>query len=114
MSATEAMHRIDTLLTHVWMVRTFIKHSDESEDDEDLKDVQRVLYDYMLALGASWQAQDAEAYLKQARKKISRLRAATNLFAEIQPEVSTHTNYQMAVRSLQAAVTEIEAVLGVD
>ena len=105
------MLRIDGLLTHVWMVRTFIKHSEELEEDEELGDVQRELYDYMLALGTAWKAQDSAAYLKQARKKIAKLRQATELFAEIQPEVSTHTNFQMAVASLKLAVSEIENVL---
>ena len=111
MSPHDAMHRLDALLTHVWMVRTFIKHSEELEDDPELGDVQRTLYDYMLALGTAWKAQDSEAYLKQARKKFGKLQRATVQFAEIQPEVSTHTNFQMAVASLQQAVKEIEAVL---
>jgi hypothetical protein len=111
MSAHDAMHRLDALLTHVWMVRTFIKHSEELEDDPELGEVQRVLYDYMLALGTTWKAQDAEAYLKQARKKVGKLRQATDLFTELQPEVSTHTNFKMAAASLQQAVKEIEAVL---
>ena len=29
------MHAIDTQLTHVWMVRAFVKHSDEAAEDED-------------------------------------------------------------------------------
>ena len=111
MSPDDAMHRIDALVSHVWMVRTFIKHSEEVEDDEELSEVQRTLYDYMLALGSAWKAQDAEAYLKQARKKLSKLRKATADFAEIQPEVSTHMNYQMAVASLQHSVAAIDEVL---
>ena len=105
------MHRIDALVSHVWMVRTFLKHSEELEDDPELGDVQRTLYDYMLALGAAWKAQDAEAYLKQAKKKLRKLRQATDDFAKLQPEVSTHMSFQMAVRSLQNAVTEIEGLL---
>ena len=34
MTPHEAMHRLDALLSHVWMVRTFIKHSEEVEEDE--------------------------------------------------------------------------------
>ena len=111
MTADEVMHRMDALLTHVWMVRTFIKHSEELEDDAELGDVQRTLYDYMLALGTAWKAKNAEAYLKQARKKLGKLRQATDLFTELQPEVSSHTNYQMAAASLRYAVQEIEAML---
>ena len=111
MTPQQAMQRIDTLLTHVWMVRTFIKHSEEVEDDPELSEIQRTLYDYMLALGSAWKLQDAEAYLKQAHKKFSKLRRATQEFAEIQPEVSTHMNFKMAVTSLQTALQEIQSVL---
>ncbi|MCH5377867.1 MAG: amidohydrolase [Planctomycetes bacterium] len=108
------MRRIDTLLGHVWMVRTFLKHSEEAEDDQELRAVHRDLYDYMLSLGESWHAGDSTAYLKQARKKLSRLQRATNRFVEIQPEVSTHTNFKMAVQSLTAAVDEIAELLAAD
>jgi cob(I)alamin adenosyltransferase len=111
MTADDAMHRIDALLAHVWMVRAFLKHSDETQDDEELQEIHRELYDYMLALGRSWTDQDAAAYLKQAHKKLHKLQAAAARFAEIQPEVSGHTNFQMAVRSLTAATGEIAALL---
>ena len=51
MNADQAMSRIDALLSHVWMVRTFLKHSEEAEEDDELRDVHRMLYDAMLALG---------------------------------------------------------------
>ena len=65
----------------------------------------------MLALGGPLKAEDADAYLRQARKKLSKLKQATDLFCEIQPEVSGHTNFQMAACSLKAAVSEIETTL---
>ena len=105
------MERVDALLTHVWMVRTFIKHSEEVEEDEELSQVQRKLYDYTHALGTAWLNQDAESYLKQARKKLHRLRQATEQFTQLQPEVSTHMSFQMAVRSLKTAVEQIEVAL---
>ena len=111
MSPEEIMRRIDTLLAHVWMVRTFLKHSEEAEEDDELRDVHRVLYDYMLALGGPLQAGDAAAYLKQARKKYSKLKQATELFLQIQPEISEHMNFQMAARSLKAAVAEVRELL---
>jgi hypothetical protein len=111
MNSHDAMLRIDALVSHVWMVRTFIKHSEEVEDDPELSEIQRTLYDYMLALGSAWKAQDGQAYLKQAKKKFSKLRRATEDFTKIQLEVSTHMNFKMAVASLRLAVDEIEAVL---
>lgn len=107
MTPEEKMRRIDTLLAHVWMVRAFLKHSEEAEEDEELQEIHRELYDYMLALGAAWKEQDAAAYLKQAHKKYSKLKKAAEKFLEIQPEVSAHTNFQMAAVSLRAAVEEI-------
>jgi cob(I)alamin adenosyltransferase len=111
MTPDDAMRRIDTLLSHVWMVRTFLKHCEEAEEDEELQEIHRALYDYMLALGSPLRSGDAAAYLKQARKKLSKLRRASALFVEIQPDVSTHTNFQMASHSLSAAVAELEQVL---
>jgi len=105
------MQRIDALLSHVWMVRTFLKHSEEVEEAAELREVHRELYDYMLALGPAWQAQDALEYLKMAHKKFSKLRRITERFRELQPEISTHTNFQMALRSLETAVTEIGDIL---
>ena len=90
----ETMQRVDALLSHVWMVRAFLKHSEEAEEDEELCDVHRGLYDYMLALGGPLNAGDAEGYIKQAKKKLRRLREATELFQEIQPEISEHTNFR--------------------
>ncbi|MBC8353274.1 MAG: amidohydrolase [Planctomycetes bacterium] len=111
MTPEERMQRIDTLLSHVWMVRTFLKHSEEAEEDDELCEVHRSLYDYMLALGGPLKTGDAEAYLKQANKKYSKLCKATELFLEIQPEISSHTNFQMAASSLKDAVDEIGPLL---
>src|SRR5687767_13863925 len=112
MSNQDLMHHIDTQLAHVWMVRTFLKHCDEAEDNTELCEVHRALYDYMLALGGPLKDSNAEEYLKLARKKLSKLRRAAESFAALQPQVSTHTNFQMAVASLNAAVAEIETLLG--
>lgn len=111
MNPTDAMHRIDTLLSHVWMVRTFLKHSDEAAEDEELAEVHRELYDYMLALGGPLQGGDADTYLRTARKKYPKLSRAAELFRNIQPEVSIHMNFQMAAQSLTVAVNEIGQVL---
>ena len=99
---------IDDLLTHVWMVRTFLKHCDEAEDDEDLRDIVRDLYDFILAVGPIAETENSATTLKMAKKKLRRLKRATELYVEIQPEVSGHTNFEMAARSLRIAVDQIE------
>lgn len=111
MSATELMYAIDTQLCHVWMVRAFLKHSDEAAEDDEVAEVHRELYDYMLALGGPLKDGNTDEYLKVARKKLAKLKRAKELFEQIQPEVSGHTNFIMAVGSLKAAVGEIERLL---
>lgn len=105
------MHEVDGWLSHIWMVRAFLKHSDEAADDEDLAEVHRGLYDFMLALGPSLDAGDPMRYLRIARKKIGKLRATTESFRELQPEVSGHMNFRMAAKSLSLAVNRIDELL---
>jgi hypothetical protein len=108
----QKMLDLDQQLSHVWMVRTFLKHSDEAAEDEELAEVHRELYDFMLALGPSIDSGDFENYLKLANKKFSKLRGALRLFAEIQPEISGHMNFKMALKSLKLAVDRIAKILG--
>ncbi|MGN6134787.1 MAG: amidohydrolase [Aureliella sp.] len=105
--ANRLMASIDAEVAHVWMVRTFLKHSEEVKDDEELASVHRDLYDFMLALGPALDAGDGATYLKMARKKLSLLKRATELFVSIQPEVSGHMNFKMASQSLALAVGRI-------
>ncbi|QDU31740.1 hypothetical protein ETAA8_69000 [Anatilimnocola aggregata] len=105
------MQAIDTQLAHVWMVRAFLKHSEEAADDDELAEVHRELYDYMLALGGPLKENNADDYLRLARKKLARLKRARESFARIQPEISQHTNFQMALLSLTAAVAEVVRLL---
>jgi hypothetical protein len=107
----ERVEQLDAILSHVWMVRTFLKHSDEAVDDAELAEVHRELYDVMLALGPSKEAGDSEGYLRIAGKKLGRLQKATELFVRIQPEVSGHMNFRMAARSLRVAVDAFTELL---
>ncbi len=98
----------------MWMIRTFLKHADESEEDEDLRDIVRDLYDFILAVGPVDEVEDPAVYLKMAKKKLGKLRRATELYEEIQPEVSGHTNFVMAARSLRTAVDRITNIVKSD
>lgn len=93
------------------MVRAFLKHSDEGQEDDELAEVHRDLYDYMLALGGPLKEGNSEEYLKLARKKLGKLKKASEEFSDIQPQVSTHTNFQMAVASLRTAAEEVAKLL---
>lgn len=110
-SKMSLMQLIDQQVAHVWMVRTFLKHCDEAEDDEELASVHRDLYDFMLALGPALEEGDEAMYIKLSKKKLTKLRRAMELFVEIQPEVSGHMNFRMAARSLQQAVANIVQLL---
>ncbi|MDA7950380.1 MAG: amidohydrolase [Pirellulaceae bacterium] len=102
---------LDNQLAHVWMVRTFLKHSEEAEEDEELRSVSRDLYDVCLAVGPALATNDDKTYLRQMKKKWSKLRKTTELYLEIQPEISGHTNFKMAARSLEVATGNIETLL---
>ena len=110
-SSVSLMKAIDAQLSHVWMVRTFLKHSEEAEEDDELREVHRELYDAMHALGEPFRAGDAPAYFKQLDKKIGKLRAAAEQFRELQPEISGHMNFQMAALSLTTAIAEVDRLL---
>ena len=113
MCPADLMHAIDKQLAHVWMVRTFLKHSEEATEDEEVAEVHRELYDFMLALGGPLKEGTSEEYLRLATKKFGKLKKAAEKFERIQPEVSQHTNFLMAVASLKAAVAEVERLLGI-
>jgi hypothetical protein len=108
---SSTVNAIDDQLSHLWMVRTFIKHSDEAVDDEELSEIARELYDFILAVAPAKKADDDEAYLKMAKKKYGKLKAAAGLFADIQAEVSSHTNFEMAAKSLTLCVNKIGSLL---
>ncbi|MEM6689232.1 MAG: amidohydrolase [Planctomycetota bacterium] len=111
MEQQELAAAIDRQVPHLWMVRTFLKHADESEDDDDLREVVRDVYDFILALGPLDESTDLQKYIKQSLRKIRSLRRACDLYNEIQPEVSGHTNFEMAARSLKLSTDRIEELL---
>jgi hypothetical protein len=111
MTAQDAMERINLILAHAWMVRQFLKHADEVQDDEEMLDVHRMIFDYTRALEPSYQRRDAAEYLRRANGKLSKLRKVAEFFHESYRRVSDHTNFQMAAVSLKFVVQQIEEVL---
>jgi hypothetical protein len=112
MTPEQAMDRINVILAHAWMVRAFLKHADEVQEDAEMLEVHRMIFDYCRAVEPSFQRRDAHEYLHRARGKLPKLRKQAEFFAANYRRVSDHTNYQMAALSLQGVVAEIEAVLG--
>jgi len=107
----EAMERINVVLAHAWMVRAFLKHADEVQDDIDMLEVHRMIFDYTRAVEPSFERRDAQEYLRRAKGKLPKLRKAAEFFAQEYKRVSDHTNFQMAALSLQGVVRQIEEIL---
>jgi len=111
MTAAEAMIRMNTILAHAWMVRAFLKHADEIQQDEEMLDVHRMIFDYIRALEPSYQRGDAKEYLHRARGKLPKLKRAAEFFAREFRRVSDHMNFEMAAASLTGCVRQIEEIL---
>ena len=111
MTAAEAVVRLDAVMAHLWMVRTFLKHAEEVQDDADLLDVPRTLFDYVRATEPAAQRGDSKEFLHRIRGKLSKIRRAAEFFAAEYKRVSDHTNYMMASQSLSACVREIDEIL---
>jgi hypothetical protein len=111
MTPSEAMDRLNATLAHAWMVRAFLKHADEIQDDEEMLDVHRMIFDYIRALEPSFERRDAKEYLHRARGKLPKLKRVAEFFAREYSRVSDHTNFAMAAASLTGCVREIEEIL---
>ena len=111
MTPEQAVERINVLLAHAWMVRTFLKHADEVQEDEEMLEVHRMIFDYTRAVEPSYQRRDFAEYLRRARGKLSKLRHVAEFFAREYRRVSDHTNFQMAALSLQGVVAGIDEIL---
>lgn len=111
MTAEQAMERINVVLAHAWMVRAFLKHADEVQDDVEMLEVHRMIYDYTRAVEPSFERRDAQEYVRRARSKLPKLRKVAEFFAQEHARVSDHTNFKMAALSLQGVVHELEEIL---
>jgi len=96
-------------MAHAWMVRTFIKHSDEVEDFPELMGIVRAVFDTARALET--RISDPRGYLHMLRKKIGKLRSAAEQFRHDAPIASDHTNFKQAVLSMDACIAELQEVV---
>jgi hypothetical protein len=111
MTPDRAMERINAVLAHAWMVRAFLKHAEEIQEEEDFLEVHRVVFDYIRALEPSYEQRDTREYLRRALGKLPKLRKAADFLVSEHKRVSDHTNFQMAAASLKTCVEEIAAAL---
>ena len=103
------VERCQQVLAHAWMVRTFVKHSEEAEDSPELMTIARTVFDTARALET--RTDDPAGYLHLLRKKLGRLRSAADGFRRDAPRVSAHMNFQQAVVSMDVCVAELERLL---
>jgi hypothetical protein len=111
MSPAEAVERLNVVLAHAWMVRNFLKHADEIQEDEELLDVHRTLFDVIRAVEPSRERGDHAEYLRRLGNKLPKLRRAAEFFAREYRRASTHTNFEMAALSLTGVVRHVEEIL---
>src|SRR4051812_37594644 len=111
MKPEELMERINVVMAHAWMVRNFLKHADEVQEDEGMLDVHRTIFDFIRAAEPSYERKDAKEYLHRVKGKLGKLRRAAEQFEREWRSVSTHTNFEMAARSLSGCVRQIEELL---
>ena len=110
MNSAEAVERLNAELAHLWMIRTFLKHADEIQEDEALLDVPRTLYDSIRAVEPAFQRGDLKEYLRRLKGKLPKLRKLAEFFAGEFKRVSVHTNFEMASQSLTGAVRRMEEI----
>jgi hypothetical protein len=109
MTPEAAMQRCQVILAHAWMVRTFVKHSETTEEFPELMQVVRAVFDISRALETKLDSPDV--YLTMLRKKLGTLRDAATKFRTDAPVASDHTNFKQAVISLDGCVAELQAIL---
>lgn len=110
MTPEEAVTRLNTVLAHAWMVRTFLKHADEIQESEDMLEVPRTLYDSIRAVEPAFQRGDTADFLRRLKGKLPKLRRAADYFAAHFKEFSPHTNFEMAAASLLGVVKQMEEI----
>lgn len=110
MLPNEAVERLHSILAHLWMIRTFLKHADEVVEDEQLIEIPRLLYDSIRAVEPAFLKGDYLTYLRRLKGKLPKLRKGAELFAREYKRVSAHTNFEMASLSLTGAVRQMEEV----
>ena len=106
-----AMERANVVFAHAWMVRNFLKHADEVQDDEEMLEVHRMIYDTLRAVEPSYLRKDAAEYLRRLGGKLPKLRRQAEVFAREFKRVSAHTNFEMAALSLTGCVRHLEEIL---
>lgn len=105
----QIVDRCQKVMAHAWMVRTFIKHSEEIDEFPELMGIVRAVFDTARALET--RSDHPAGYLQMLAKKIGKLKKAAEQFRTDALNASAHTNFQQAVLSMDACVEELEKLL---
>ncbi|NBY03615.1 MAG: hypothetical protein EBQ87_16830, partial [Planctomycetes bacterium] len=82
MNQDQLIASIQGVLAHLWMIRTFLKHADEIQDDENMLEVPRTLFDYIRATEPAYQRADWPDFFHRLNGKFSRLKKANLYYQE--------------------------------
>jgi hypothetical protein len=105
----QLVERAQLVMAHAWMVRAFVRHSDEAEDFPELTEIGRAVFDLSRALET--RIDDPPAYFKMLSKKLGKFKQAVEQFASDAPKASAHTNFAQAVVSIRGCAKELEHLL---
>jgi hypothetical protein len=109
----DAVERLNAILAHAWMIRTFLKHADEIQDSPEMLEVPRTLYDAIRAVEPARERGDVPEFLRRLKGKVGKIRRVAHLFRDRFREFSPHTNFEMANASLLGVVRELDEVFAV-
>jgi len=106
----DAVGRLQFVLAHAWMIRTFLKHADEIQEEPEFLEVPRLLFDTVRAVEGHHQRGEHADYLRRLKGKLPKIRRAAEFFAREYRRVSVHTNFEMAAASLDGVVRAMEEI----
>ncbi|MEZ6142352.1 MAG: hypothetical protein R3B84_17475 [Zavarzinella sp.] len=111
MTIEDAVARSQVYLAHLWMIRTFLKHADETADNPELLEVPRTLYDSIRAVEPALQNNDLPRYMRKLAGKLGKLGKIATFFQQEYKNYSAHTNFEMAALSLSGAVAGLQELV---
>ncbi len=111
MTVEDAVSRLNVVMAHLWLVRNFLKHAEEIQEDEPMLEVHRMIFDFIRATEPAHLKGDSAEYMHRVRAKLPKLRKVAESFASDFRRVSTHTNFEMASLSLTGCVKQIDEIL---
>jgi hypothetical protein len=115
MTRDEAVERLNFVIAHLWMIRTYLKHADEVQEDPELIEVPRMIFDSVRAAEPAREAGDITTFLRRLKGKLPKLRKNAEMFAREYKRVSTHTNFEMAATSYLGCIRLMEEIFaGID